>query len=42
MPSRISNPALSVPGVLDALQGLSKAANEAAGKPVSRKGRWSS
>ncbi len=30
MPSRISNPALSVPGVLDALQGLSEAANEAA------------
>ena len=32
MPSRISNPALSVPGVLDVLQGLSRAANEAAGK----------
>jgi alkylhydroperoxidase family enzyme len=30
MQSRISSPALSVPGVLDALQSLSKAANEAA------------
>ena len=30
MQSRISNPALSVPGVIDALQSLSKAANEAA------------
>ncbi|MGA2836647.1 MAG: carboxymuconolactone decarboxylase family protein [Acidimicrobiales bacterium] len=32
MPSRIPNPALSVPGVLDALQSLSKAAYEAAGQ----------
>jgi AhpD family alkylhydroperoxidase len=30
MPQRITNPALSVPGVLDALQALSKAANKAA------------
>ena len=30
MQPRITNPALSVPGVLDALQGLSKAANKAA------------
>src|ERR1700677_413449 len=30
MQSRISSPALSVPGVLDALQSLSNAANEAA------------
>ena len=30
MQSRIPNPALSVPGALDALQSLSKAANEAA------------
>ncbi len=30
MPSRIPNPALSVPGVIDALQSLSKAADEAA------------
>jgi AhpD family alkylhydroperoxidase len=30
MPSRIPNPALSVPGVLDALQSLSKAAGDAA------------
>jgi AhpD family alkylhydroperoxidase len=30
MKSRISNPALSVPGVLDALQSLSKATNEEA------------
>jgi AhpD family alkylhydroperoxidase len=30
MQSRIPNPALSVPGVLDALQSLSKAANDAA------------
>ncbi len=30
MKSRISNPALSVPGVIDALQSLSQAANEAA------------
>src|SRR6202050_2027475 len=30
MPSRISNPVLSVPGVMDALHSLSKAANEAA------------
>ena len=30
MRSRISSPALSVPGLLDALQSLSKAANEAA------------
>jgi AhpD family alkylhydroperoxidase len=30
MPSRISSPALSVPGVLDALQSLSKATDEAA------------
>ena len=28
--SRMTSPALSVPGVLDALQSLSKAANEAA------------
>src|SRR5580658_540800 len=30
MQPRITNPALSVPGVIGALQGLSKAANEAA------------
>jgi AhpD family alkylhydroperoxidase len=30
MPTRITNPALSVPGVLDALQSLSQAATEAA------------
>ena len=30
MHSRMSSPALSVPGVLDAFQSLSKAANEAA------------
>ena len=32
MPSRIPNPALSVPGLLDALQSLSKAADDAAGR----------
>lgn len=32
MPSRISNPALSVPGVIDALQSLSKAVDDAAGQ----------
>ncbi len=32
MQSRIPNPVLSVPGVLDALQGLSRAADEAAGQ----------
>jgi AhpD family alkylhydroperoxidase len=32
MQSRIPNPALSVPGVIDALQNLSKAADEAAGE----------
>ena len=31
MEARMTNPALSVPGLLDALQALSKAANEAAG-----------
>jgi AhpD family alkylhydroperoxidase len=32
MQSRIPNPALSVPGVIDALQSLSKAADDAAGQ----------
>ena len=32
MEPRMTSPALSVPGVLDALQSLSKAVDEAAGK----------
>jgi hypothetical protein len=32
MQSRIPNPALIVPGVIDALQSLSKAADDAAGQ----------
>jgi hypothetical protein len=36
MNSRISSPALSVPGVVDALQSLSKAANEAPARLVYR------
>ena len=41
MSSRIASPAFSLPGALDALQGLSKAVDEAAAQAAFPTRRWS-